>query len=1101
MVGAIEKQKFVYVLNRDSEANLTISSPLEAHKSNTLTLSMVGVDVGYENPTFACLEVNYEADMDDVDGNLPPKMVTYYELDLGLNHITRKWTEETDVNANMLLQVPGEKQGPGGVLVCAENYIIFKNIDHDEVKAAIPRRLGTENVLIVSAAVHVQKNFFFFLLQSEFGDIYKVTLQYEEDEVQGITVQYFDSIAPAASMCVMKTGFLFAASEFAHHYLFQFQGIGDDDDTAVTSSEQPEEVAYFNPRDLTNLALIDEVEALNPVLGMKVADLAQENTPQIYALCGRGCRSSLRVLRHGLEVTEMAVSDLPGVPNAVWAIKHGAGASDADSAYCKYIVVSFVNATIVLSIGDTVAEVKDSGILETSPTLSMSVLEDGSMLQICPDRTRHILSDGRIKEWNTPGKKSITCCAVNGKQVVLGLTGAELVYFELNNAGQLMDVHRKTDLDNDISSLVLSPVPAGRQRAHFMAVGSYDNTVRILSLDPTSIMQQLTLQALPAQPTSLELVNMQGSNGQEKLYLYVGLQNGILIRSVVSTSNGSVSDSRKRFLGTRPVRLFQTGVSGHTAITALSSRSWLSYVHQGRHEMTPLSYDALEYCSSFSSEQCPEGMVAVTGSTLRVFTVERLGQLFNQTVVPLRYTPRKLEINPGNNHLIILESDQNSYSEKNKQVVRRELGLADDEDEKLRKQQAKMERKMKKENQMQQGSDEEEEDEDEDEDEDSDDEGPSEQMIGVPQAGKGKWGSCIRVMEPVDGETTCLLELEDQEAAFSMCLVSFANTANQADGVVAETFLAVGTVKDLTYVPRKMSASFIHIYRFTDQGTKLELLHKTEVHAAVLALTAFQGKLLAGVGGTLRMYDLGKKKLLRKCENSSFPSTIVDIKVQGTRLYVADQCESFHFVSFDDKQKQFTIYADTETPRYITASTVVDRDTLAGADKFGNIFVSRLPGQVSEALKKDPSGGQIRGKYGDIIYGSSHKLTDIVQFHVGEVVTSLTKTSLVPGGTEVLLYSTLQGSIGIMMPFSSKENLLFFSHLEMHLRQENPPLLGRDHLAYRSYYFPVKDCLDGDLCQSFTALPAKRQNEIAEELLCKPSDITKKMEEMKNRVL
>lgn len=55
----------VYILNRDAEARLTISSPLEAHKSNTLVYHMVGVDVGFENPMFACLEIDYEeADSD-----------------------------------------------------------------------------------------------------------------------------------------------------------------------------------------------------------------------------------------------------------------------------------------------------------------------------------------------------------------------------------------------------------------------------------------------------------------------------------------------------------------------------------------------------------------------------------------------------------------------------------------------------------------------------------------------------------------------------------------------------------------------------------------------------------------------------------------------------------------------------------------------------------------------------------------------------------------------------------------------------------------------------------------------------------------------------
>lgn len=59
-IGAIEKQKLVYILNRDAAARLTISSPLEAHKANTLVYHVVGVDVGFENPMFACLEMDYE---------------------------------------------------------------------------------------------------------------------------------------------------------------------------------------------------------------------------------------------------------------------------------------------------------------------------------------------------------------------------------------------------------------------------------------------------------------------------------------------------------------------------------------------------------------------------------------------------------------------------------------------------------------------------------------------------------------------------------------------------------------------------------------------------------------------------------------------------------------------------------------------------------------------------------------------------------------------------------------------------------------------------------------------------------------------------------
>lgn len=37
--------------------------------------------------------------------------------------------------------------------------------------------------------------------------------------------------------------------------------------------------------------------------------------------------------------------------------------------------------------------------------------------------------------------------------------------------------------------------------------------------------------------------------------------------------------------------------------------------------MTPLSYDALDHVSTFASEQCPDGLVAIAANTLRILTV------------------------------------------------------------------------------------------------------------------------------------------------------------------------------------------------------------------------------------------------------------------------------------------------------------------------------------------------------------------------------------------------------------------------------------------------------------------------------------------------
>jgi splicing factor 3B subunit 3 len=123
MVASIEKQKLVYVMNRTPTEKLTISSPLEAHKSHAIVFDICGLDVGFDNPKFAALEVDYsEADADPTGAAAAAtaKQLVFYKLDLGLNNMTREWSRATHRDANALIPVPGaDTEGPGGVLVCA----------------------------------------------------------------------------------------------------------------------------------------------------------------------------------------------------------------------------------------------------------------------------------------------------------------------------------------------------------------------------------------------------------------------------------------------------------------------------------------------------------------------------------------------------------------------------------------------------------------------------------------------------------------------------------------------------------------------------------------------------------------------------------------------------------------------------------------------------------------------------------------------------------------------------------------------------------------------------------------------------------------------
>jgi len=1070
MIGAVEKQKFVYILNRDSNAKLIISSPLEAHKSNSLTFAMCGVDVDFDNPTFACLEIDYE----DVENELKEepeadpmghKLLTFYELDLGLNHVTRKAVLEVDPGANLLITVPGGTDGPGGVLVCAENWIIYQNQEaDDEVRAPIPRRAGTpdeKGLLITSYAVHKQRDLFFFLCQSELGDIYKVTLSYRGDEVHDVHVKYFDTCPVAAAMCLLKTGYLFVAAEFGNAYLFTFQGIGDQDDAPETSSFTPySQHVYFTPRKLTNLELEDEPNSLAPIIKMKCEDLAHEDTPQLYCLCGRGPRSTLRVLRHGLSVTEMAVSEIPGNANAVWSIRR-----HADETYHNYIVVSFVNATMVLSIGDTVEEVSDSGFSLETPTLGVGLLGDDILIQIHPRGIRLIRSDGRIEEWKPPSKKDVLHCSMNSRQVVIGMTGGEIAYFELDQYSTLMEIARQEV--GAVGSVAIAPIPTQRTRANYMAVATLDGIVKLFSLNPDHPLREVSMQVLPGKdrrPSSVLLANIQSTSAdvsQSKLYLFVGMHDGTMVRHVVD-SQGMLGDKRPRYLGTRPVKLGTIQVRGLPAVIALSSRSWLTYTFQDRLLTAPLSYEILEHASNFSSNQCPEGLVSISKNTLRIITLEKLGEMFNQTVYPLRYTPRDFLIHPISLNLVIIETDHCAYPYAEKKQIQDTFKLAD---------------------QMEDGDN-------RMDTNDSDDELP-ESFVGVPKNTPGRWASCISIVNPINGQTINRIEFEDNEAAFSIAMVEFAKRGK-------EKFLVVGSAKDYELCPRKWSACYVRVYQFYDGYRRLREIHRTKVEDVPLALCQYKGMLLVGIGKCLRLYDIGKKKLLKKCEARNFPNMIKVIHTSNHRIYVGDACEGFNYVTYRENERQMYTFADQPIPRFVTASCIVDHNTLAVGDKFGNFVVTRLN------LKKEEGDETTwhHAKFGSFLNAAPTKLIDPVQFHIGETVTSIQKTRLRPGGDEVLVYSTIMGAIGVMVPFKTKPDVEFFQNLEMHLRLHNKPICGRDHLAFRSYYTPVCGTVDGDLCEQFPTIEYNNQSKIATELVKdNPSEVVKMMEGIRTMVL
>ena len=181
-------------------------------------------------------------------------------------------------------------------------------------------------------------------------------------------------------------------------------------------------------------------------------------------------------------------------------------------------------------------------------------------------------------------------------------------------------------------------------------------------------------------------------------------------------------------------------------------------------------------------------------------------------------------------------------------------------------------------------------------------------------------------------QITDRIELDCNEAAFCCACVNFAQ----------EQVVVVGTARDVVMSPRSCtfaslrtfaappapsscpSRLFFHFVSLTRAGRyrvvdgKLVLVHVTAMKEIPTALCGFKEHLIVGMAGAVRVYDWGRKQLLRKCESRDLPSTVLRIVARGNRLFAADQSESIFMLRFDAAANVISAFADDTTPRWAT---------------------------------------------------------------------------------------------------------------------------------------------------------------------------------------
>lgn len=1178
MVAALERNKLVYTFakNNGSENQLTVRSPVEASRNGLLTYDMVSMDVGFENPTFAAIETDY---------NDPShkKVLNYYEFDLGLNHVTLNETAVIDYTSNHIVAVPGGIDGPSGILLCSESMVQYRFPFKPSHYVPIPVRKNGQNSeksIIVSSIVHKMKNDFFILLQNQFGDIFKVTLDFTTTQetqyddlmnydrgpgmVTSLKIRYFDTIPVCTSMVILKSGFLFADCEHSDKLIYQFEKLGDGkDETEWNSQDYPDEQSVleesfenieFETKANDNIVLVDTNVNLNPMLDLKVisGDFVQ-SLPELYSVTGMGTRSGVKVIHNDIPLSEIVTQDLPSPILHSFTCK-----IHKNDSFDKFIVLSFFDGSIILSIGEEVEEAENSGFIDTVTTLNVCQIGADSIVQVHATGLKQIFyseNDEPIKtvDWNPPPGIEVLKSACTNTQVVIALSNGDLVYFETSDSTDiLVEYSLHKEFNASITDVCLGDIPLGRVRAPFIIVTCKDLSVHVLTTDPKNTLNTMFTTKLLENACSVAITSYRAKTtidykneddvditnellirGHDKTinWVHIGLRNGVYLRYVL-TDDGKLENLKMKLIIASPLKIFPISITNKNgeSITLAVINSLLSFIvvpdlhddiklvplpipekfvelddetageegEEGDEEEKPeLVLEKTYGCIvPLHSEDVPQGLLVTHGDKLTIASVS----LFNIVDQIKDSGDCQASLLDALSNLSNIETVPTRYTPRaichslSNTYKMSYIACSDLNIDSIFNAEEDGLKDNKEVITYGNMSDE------------ILEKFQALQHVGYP-SNKDKSGSCIHVFSEENLAIGQTIELLDSEMAYRLESATLEYNKQVGD------YLLVSTIKKFNPSDsKKFEECFIRIYCVEEDGS-LRYLYKQEFPAPVLAIHSFQGYVVLGFGNEIGLYQLGRLQMLRRTGiklKDIGVHEIIDMKSSGFRLFISDIRSSVRILLYDSEENIFIPMVDDCVNRHITRSLTLDHDTIIVGDKFGTLSVLRCPNSDLEIEKyKFMNGSNV----------NMIKFELIMSFYVGDMITGLFLDQIGIGGEKSIIYGGINGLIGSLSAMKTVKEVNFFRELEKLMRKvyqgmkieegeehdskiepNKYGIVDSDVLKFRSYYVPKKSCIDGDLIESFFSIDETLKERIASAMDRSVPQIEKRIIEMRHRV-
>ncbi|XP_041969289.1 DNA damage-binding protein 1 [Aricia agestis] len=758
---------------------------------------------------------------------------------------------------------------------------------------------------------------------------------------------------------------------------------------------------------------MESFTSLAPIVDMCVVDLERQGQNQLITCSGAFKMGSLRIIRNGIGIQEQASIDLPGI-KGMWALT-----TTPDSPYHDTLVLSFVGQTRVLMLnGEEVEETEIKGFLSDRQTFFTGNVCYDQLLQVTDEGMRLVARRGAewaaAAEWKVGGARALSVVAASETRAVAA-AGPRLYLVAIEQ-------HRLTLLgevcmEEEVACLDLGP---GGDEA-LLGVGLWtDISVRILRLPD---LRPLHTEKLSGEiiPRSLLICVLEGV-----CYLLCALGDGSMFYFTVDQETGVLSNRKRVTLGTQPTVLRSFRTLSTTNIFACSDRPTVIFSSNHKLVFSNVNLKEVTHMCSLNAQAYPDSLALATDSTVTIGTIDEIQKLHIRTV-PLGETPRR----------IAYQEASQTFGVITMRVDRAEWG------------------------------------------------GGGGAVAGPVRASASTAAASSSGAPPVpakhapaalDLELHNLLILDHHtfevlhahqlmNGEFAMSLVSCKL------GDDPNHYFAVGTA---ILNPEESEPKAGRILLFHWYEGKLTQVGEKEIKGACYSLVEFNGKLLASINSTVRLFEWTSEKELR-LECSHFNNIVaLYLKTKGDFILVGDLMRSMSLLQYKQMEGSFEEIARDYSPNWMTAIEILDDDTFLGAENSFNLFVC----QKDSAATTDEERQQM-GYMG--------------QFHIGDMVNVMRRGALVaqladtaaPVARPVLL-ATVAGAIGLVVQIS-QELFEFLLQLEERLTHTIKSVGKITHTFWRSFNTdiktePAEGFIDGDLIESFLDLSREMQQETVQGL-------------------